>query len=663
MQDRFTLRFQDGEREGDIARIGSPRFTVGRRPGNSIQLQDSSVSGQHAEFVTDDEGLLLRDLGSTNGTRLGGEKITEARPQHGDVVTFGSVNAIFEDSESGEIELEIPGMPVTGRARPATSSVPKTGAPAQAASAGQGLESVSAELVARSRQGSKGALIGVVALLLIGGGAAAYFLTQGESKSQGREKPVAVIPGNKLSGSSFEGEAMPEGWSSTVEAPAVFSQRGDARASGQDGARASLAGGEWAELKSEAVSVTPGRQVDLSAQLRARGDASGRVGIEFLRAQGDDDEQGFLAWGPWIEDVSTHQEILLTAPVPAGLGRARVVVMARAAAGGEDVSGTVDVDDLALVPNSSTGTPTAKIGDYSLWGLGEGGSNLHVTKISSPWIGNLRGVSANGGREFPVKVNPGETGFGLDFGGAGELRLRVETEALDGGLATLGGGRFVERGNEWQAEGVESLLIGSGHGLVALTFERPVTMAGRAQGAANTVRIQHGGQTVQLLVNFQAQRDHAGDLAFAARNAEAAGQLGLCLEKWNEILAQSPYDADLVEEARSTRGRLTSAGREELKEVEVLFEQAKFFRLADLFRTCHERASAIGEKYRGSDVEGESQALVATIQESLGVLEKDLSRDEVQRLTSIVQVLDNTQSPGLANAVRSYMSEEFGKEN
>ena len=176
-------------------------------------------------------------------------------------------------------------------------------------------------------------------------------------------------------------------------------------------------------------------------------------------------------------------------------------------------------------------------------------------------------------------------------------------------------------------------------------------------------RIQHGGQAVQLLVNFQEQRARAGDLAFAARNAEAAGQLGLCLEKWNEILAQSPYDADLVEQARATRGRLTSAGRVELKEVEVIFEQAHFFRLVDLFRECNARAKAIGEKYRGSDVEGEAKTLVATIQESLAVLEKDLSNDEVDRRKSIITVLEKTQSPQLASAVRSYLGEEFGEEN
>ncbi|HZJ17269.1 MAG TPA: FHA domain-containing protein, partial [Chthoniobacteraceae bacterium] len=47
-------------------------ITVGRVEDNMIQIDDASVSSHHAELVRDGDDYLLRDLDSTNGTRLNG---------------------------------------------------------------------------------------------------------------------------------------------------------------------------------------------------------------------------------------------------------------------------------------------------------------------------------------------------------------------------------------------------------------------------------------------------------------------------------------------------------------------------------------------------------------------------------------------------------------
>ena len=124
-----------------------------------------------------------------------------------------------------------------------------------------------------------------------------------------------------------------------------------------------------------------------------------------------------------------------------------------------------------------------------------------------------------------------------------------------------------------------------------------------------------------------------------------------------------PYEGKLVAEARSTRARLEQAGLVELAEVSSSFEQARFFRLVDLYRQCRGRAVAVGSKYAGSAVQAQSAELVAQIDESLSGLEADLSRDEVDRLQSILMVLEATESPTLASEVRSYIKEEFGESN
>jgi diguanylate cyclase (GGDEF)-like protein len=57
------------------------RFAVGRRPGSDIVLADESASHEHAEFDLDPatHSLLVRDLGTANGTFVNHERITQSK--------------------------------------------------------------------------------------------------------------------------------------------------------------------------------------------------------------------------------------------------------------------------------------------------------------------------------------------------------------------------------------------------------------------------------------------------------------------------------------------------------------------------------------------------------------------------------------------------------
>ena len=71
-------------------------YTIGRAPDNSIQLPDTSVSSRHAEIVVVAQNCYLKDLGSTNGTTVNGQPVTETQLRAGDRIRFGKAEACYE---------------------------------------------------------------------------------------------------------------------------------------------------------------------------------------------------------------------------------------------------------------------------------------------------------------------------------------------------------------------------------------------------------------------------------------------------------------------------------------------------------------------------------------------------------------------------------------
>jgi two-component system response regulator GlrR len=74
----FKVTVVAGRDKGAAAASFEGRFTVGTAEGNTLRLNDPTVSRYHAELEATPEGVLLRDLGSTNGVLLGPAHLREA---------------------------------------------------------------------------------------------------------------------------------------------------------------------------------------------------------------------------------------------------------------------------------------------------------------------------------------------------------------------------------------------------------------------------------------------------------------------------------------------------------------------------------------------------------------------------------------------------------
>ena len=74
---------------------GRGPWSVGRSQENDIVINDPNVSRRHARISRADNGFVVEDLGSTNGTLLDGAPIDRERIEGGDELTFGQSTARF----------------------------------------------------------------------------------------------------------------------------------------------------------------------------------------------------------------------------------------------------------------------------------------------------------------------------------------------------------------------------------------------------------------------------------------------------------------------------------------------------------------------------------------------------------------------------------------
>jgi pSer/pThr/pTyr-binding forkhead associated (FHA) protein len=95
-----SLLVRSGSLKGKRLTVRNPVVNIGRGDYNDLVIPEPSVSASHAKLQRREGIWVLTDLGSTNGTFVDGERLTEETPLGpGATIRFGEVATLFESTD------------------------------------------------------------------------------------------------------------------------------------------------------------------------------------------------------------------------------------------------------------------------------------------------------------------------------------------------------------------------------------------------------------------------------------------------------------------------------------------------------------------------------------------------------------------------------------
>ena len=104
------LVVQSPEQKGRSYELKVDKTTIGRVEDNTFQLAEASVSSHHCEVLLRGTDVVIKDLNSTNGTFINGEKISESVLKPGQTLRLGQIELSLETGDS-TTALPAPGAP------------------------------------------------------------------------------------------------------------------------------------------------------------------------------------------------------------------------------------------------------------------------------------------------------------------------------------------------------------------------------------------------------------------------------------------------------------------------------------------------------------------------------------------------------------------------
>ncbi|MBL8693093.1 MAG: FHA domain-containing protein [Planctomycetes bacterium] len=493
MAERYALVFEGGPRAGERVPVSGDRFTLGRKPGNSLVIPDASVSGSHCELRRTPDGWTLKDLGSTNGTFYAGAKILEAKVRSGDTFAVGSVLLKLEiegaAAAAGTDEILLGGedeQPAAAPTRPAaaeldfveddpgrTTIAPAAAraamtartAPVDAPMASAGAESslvTDAATVERARKAAEEAAkkgrLGTVALLgvaVVALGGAAYVVFGSGDSGGARAKPVPKVANNLVEQPAFEPETdgdSPSGarsaWdlNDSLALPAGYADLPDGAAGTgfSPGTRKVRSGARAIEAKLEAsvaratskpIPVSPGQKITFAAYA-ATGERAGAVVQAVFRSSKEGGPKWIRTGGIGYGQGAAFTKLSGIATVPTGCNEMQLSLVGFG-------TGTVVFDDAEAVVGEGGSEPMIVRNDIEFLADPVSGrvrrfdrDFLHSMGVAvgsdkARMLATLAGFSEGGGFTAYTPAGPALTGSCKLEPGEGKVTFRFQVDAGD----------------------------------------------------------------------------------------------------------------------------------------------------------------------------------------------------------------------------------------
>ncbi|HYC77700.1 MAG TPA: FHA domain-containing protein [Planctomycetota bacterium] len=614
-----TFLLLGAPRLGETVKIAD-RITVGRGKKHGLQIAEASVSGDHAEIVKRGAQWFVRDLGSSNGTFVDGERVKEAELASGQVVRFGVVEARFCVGRPKDFSPPVPTETAKTEAFPVDAS-PDFGDAAFSLHEG-----------APARRGGAGSLVATLLLLALGGGGVFLYMQQrraddGDGRGAARQPARAgLIPARW---SSFErprdGEVAAEsGW--RKEDPTDRASVDDAASGAYSGAGClAISRSNDADPPTYVVldagaetafSVTPGGAYRLGAYVnRVDAGAHGGACVTWMTTALDA-EGGYRTLGRDVVPARAGTDWTETSGVvvaPEGATTARV----GAAAAGR---GEILFDDVTFASADSAGPLALETRSFRA-SLGPSGS-LRLARFGravadgagvwrlpaegdaqEPWtafaptgaggdgavVGLLRQAPA---ADLSIRMNATEAGFATTWTFVGAtpehaLCIPLAGTAQDLNVTVFEGDRARRLRAAFENVAASSVIVGERGDRARITLKDgagaplAATLSVVARGGRPLLKIDRGAAntvTLDVQLGFEAEQKEGQALLQRAAEAARQGRDGEALGLYEEILTRFPFEESLEREAAQRRERLVSDAQKRFRDLSARVDDALFFR-------------------------------------------------------------------------------------
>ncbi|MEE9392872.1 MAG: FHA domain-containing protein [Planctomycetota bacterium] len=595
-----SIRFLNTDREDEKIEIHS-RLTIGRRSNSDLELTVKGVSGTHAEIVNEGGEWLLRDLGSTNGTMLEGEKVAEARLEPGLRVGVGIAQFVFGigQDEGDGVVLDLAEAPVS--------------------EAGGEVFAISEK---NYKKKQKAALLIWLVLVAAAGVGIWYWLTQ-ESGGAGSIVKVQSRPGNMLGpASSFEpqDEAEITDLFETDSDALDFGESQRFRHSGLQSLEVEANGGPGVHeiyYVAGLGSVAAAEQIEIGGFFRTAG-LDGLCGLGLAWFDRNDRRLGASYINAAL-DSSDFTEIRGVLTAPEGCAKAGFVLTAT------DAQGRFQVDDIFAVRRRGDGREVLAIAGFELQldaagQLGVSRDSAEVA-VSGSFARLDRGNEGSGrllllaalavlesreasgnavtttgylrldGSLFAIeqKLSLSDGGFQYECSSAAGKTAASPTHfawevPVDEGLVAVTEGLALRKNDDFRQERVSSLVIGNGARAMRVEFEGTSTVAMSTLQGRSYLLFPLKNADGSKSLSFKAQLDFSGEREEVTRLYDAAERADLVEKRYGQaiigyrdIVDRFSYRKDLALRAEARHTALRQQGEDLAQDLAAKANSIKFF--------------------------------------------------------------------------------------